>query len=318
MRLTLLTALTAILLVPHAKAEPPPPAAAATEVPAPGAVPEPSAGAAEAPGDDAAERAAFEALLSYQQGDVTVGDKLATLHLGNDFRFIGPDHAEKVLVAWGNPPGSKPLGMIFRQGTSATTEDSWAVIVSYSEDGHIDDEDAADMDYDELLADMKTDTNEANAERKQAGFGEVKLVGWAEPPRYDSKSKKLFWAKELDFGSDHHTLNYSIRALGRKGVLELNAVASMSQLGLVKNEMPKVLKAVEFTPGMRYADFNPDLDTVAAYGLGALVAGKLVAKVGMFKLLLAGLLASKKLVIAGLAGLAMFAKKAFSKKSEDA
>lgn len=315
MRLALLTSVIVMLLVPSARADGPTPATPSAEAPA---APEPAAEAVDTSDGDAAERAAFEAQLSYQEGDVTVGNNLAKLHLGQDFRFIGPDDAERVLVAWGNPPGSKPLGMIFRQGTSATTEDSWAVIVSYTEDGHVDDEDAADIDYDELLAEMKEDTQEANVERKQAGFGEVNLVGWAEPPHYDAETKKLFWAKELDFGADHHTLNYSIRALGRKGVLELNAVASMTQLGLVKSEMPKVLTAVEFVQGMRYADFDPDIDTVAAYGLGALVAGKLVAKAGMFKLLLAGLLASKKLVFAGLAALAVLAKKVFSKSSEEA
>jgi uncharacterized membrane-anchored protein len=25
------------------------------------------------------------------------------------------------------------------------------------------------------------------------------LMGWAEPPHYDSSSKKLYWAKELGF-----------------------------------------------------------------------------------------------------------------------
>ena len=50
--------------------------------------------------------------------------------------------------------------------------------------------------------------------------------------------------------------------------------------------LPAVLAATDFNPGQRYAEFDPDLDTVAAYGLGALVAGKVAAKTGLLALLL--------------------------------
>lgn len=58
-------------------------------------------------------------------------------------------------------------------------------------------------------------------------------------------------------------------------------------------------------PLRRYADFNPDIDEVAAYGVGALIAGKVAAKAGLFKGLIALLLASKKLLV--IAGIALFA-----------
>ncbi len=53
----------------------------------------------------------------------------------------------------------------------------------------------------------------------------------AAPPRYeDAATHKLYWAKELNFeGDSGDTLNYSICMLGRKGVLELNAIASIDQ-----------------------------------------------------------------------------------------
>lgn len=108
-------------------------------------------------------------------------------------------------------------------------------------------------------------------------------------------------------------MNYSIRALGRKGVLELNAVATMNQLAVIRREMPTVLGFVEFQEGNRYADFDPDVDEVAAYGLGALVAGKLAAKAGLFKGLIALLIASKKLVIAGVIALAAGARALFNR-----
>jgi uncharacterized membrane-anchored protein len=326
MRRFALVGLSVGLFTSLAFAEPPAPPAAEGKVAAEAAPSAPTPAEGTAPAVDgeeaaeadaeAAERAAFEAQLSYESGDVSVGDNLATLHLGDKFRFLGKDDAEKVLVAWGNPPGSEALGMIFPAGTSATTEDSWAVVVTYSEEGHVEDDEAKDLDYAEMLKDMKKDTEESNGERQKAGFGVVHLVGWAEQPHYDDKAKKLYWAKELDFGNPEHTLNYDIRALGRKGVLELNAVASMTQLALVKKEMPGVLAAVEFKQGSRYADFDPDIDTVAAFGIGALVAGKVAAKAGLFKLLIAGILAGKKFIAAGLLAVGALAKKLLGKKDD--
>ncbi|WP_437497153.1 DUF2167 domain-containing protein [Sorangium sp. So ce1099] len=251
----------------------------------------------------------FDAELKLQSGKVTVGDNLAELDVPEAFRFTGPEGARKVLQAWGNPPGSDALGMLFPAGLSPLADDSWGVVISYVEEGHVDDDDAKDIDFGELLAEMQKDTSERNLERQKAGFPAVRLTGWAEPPHYDPASKKLYWAKALEFdGNKDGTLNYSIRVLGRKGVLELNAVSGMKQLATVRSEMQSVLKFVEFKSGNRYEDFNEDIDHVAAYGIGALVAGKVAAKAGLFKGLLAVLLASKKLVVAGLMAVAGGAK----------
>ena len=166
---------------------------------------------------------------------------------------------------------------------------------------------------------MKKDTLEANPERKKAGYGSVELVGWAAPPHYD-KTAKLYWAKELRFdGGAETTLNYNIRALGRRGVLVLNTVAGKSQLAVVEKEMPKLLPMLAFNEGHRYSDLIPGTDSVAAYGIGALVAGKLAAKVGLLKWSIAILFASKKLVAVGLLGVGAGIKSLFGrgKKNEE-
>lgn len=263
------------------------------------------------------QKEAFEAALSFESGDVTVGDDLATFHLGESLRFLGKDDAARLLSAWGNPPGEAPLGIVMSKDASVFDEASWAVVVSYVDDGHVEDEDAKDIDFDELLNEMKEETEELNPEREKAGYPPVHIVGWAEPPHYDASSRKLYWAKELDFGSSDHTLNYSIRVLGRTGVLELNAIATMGQLATVKAAMPGVLNAVEFNPGKRYSDFTPSVDKVAAYGIGALIAGKVAAKAGLFKVIIALLFASKKLLVAGGVGVFVLLKKLLSRKKEE-
>ncbi len=63
---------------------------------------------------------------------------------------------------------------------------------------------------------------------------------------------------------------------------------------------------VAFEEGSRYVDFDPDVDQVAAYGIGALVAGKLAAKAGLlakFAPLLLGLKKFGIVIIAGVIGI---------------
>ena len=110
-----------------------------------------------------------------------------------------------------------------------------------------------------------------------------------------SSTKKLHWAKALRFeGQEVQTLNYNIRALGRRGVLVLNVIADMDGLPVVERNLPEVLAMTEFSPGHRYHEFDPDLDEVAAYGIGALIAGKVAAKAGLFAKLGVLLVALKK------------------------
>jgi uncharacterized membrane-anchored protein len=163
-----------------------------------------------------------------------------------------------------------------------------------------------------MLKEMKEADKEHNAARKEAGYGAIELVGWAEPPHYDAASKKLYWAKELQSeGSQHRTVNYDIRVLGRRGYLSLNAVARMDELAEVKTGMQQLLPMVEFDAGSRYADYDKSTDKVAAYGIAALIGGGIAAKAGLFAKLGALLLGLKKLLIPLVILVAAFAKKIF-------
>ena len=83
---------------------------------------------------------------------------------------------------------------------------------------------------------------------------------------------------------------------------ELN-LTDPCELAEIESATPTVLASVNFNEGHRYADFDPSVDKVAAYGIGALIAGGVAAKAGLFKGLLAVLIAGKKLVIVGVAAI---------------
>lgn len=266
--------------------------------------------------DDAAAKIIGK--LDFRGGDIALPAAGATLHLASSFKYLGPDDAERVLTElWGNPPGSDALGMLVPSDIPLSADDSWAVVITYSDDGYVKDDEAASIDYDDLLAQMQEETRDSNAARERAGYGSIELVGWAEPPHYDQASNKLYWAKRLKFdGAEADTLNYDIRVLGRKGYLSLNAVAGMSQLAQVQDGMRQAITMAEFDTGQRYADFNESTDKLAGYGLAALIGGAVAAKAGLFAKLGAVLLAGKKFVILALAGLAALAKKLFGGKKD--
>jgi len=268
-----------------------------------------------------AAAAQFEASLTFQQGEVKLPNGVATLQIPEGFRYIGPADAQRVLEeAWGNPNGQGTLGMIFPSDVEVISERGWGVVITYEEDGHVSDEDADKIDYTELLADMQESVADENAQRKDAGYEAIQLVGWAATPRYDKAAKKLYWAKELKFGTaSQNTLNYNIRILGRNGVLVLNAVSGMPELSKVETDMQHVLAFTNFTPGHRYEDFDASIDKVAAYGLGALVAGGIAAKTGLLAKLLALLVAFKKVIILGVVAVAgVVGKLLFGRKDQSA
>lgn len=245
----------------------------------------------------------LEAALHWRTGEIPLAGGVARLALTPDWRFLGPDDAERVLVeAWHNPPDrERPLGMLFASDVGPFSADPWAVVLSYTEEGHVSDADAEQVDYDALLREMQASASAGNDERVKQGYLPVELVGWAARPYYDRALHKLHWAREVRFGDEReHVLNYDVRVLGRRGVLVMQAVAPMARVESVSARMRDALLLVEFEPGQRYEDFDSRADEVAAYGIGGLVAGGLLAKAGFFKLLFAGLLAAKKLVVLGL------------------
>jgi uncharacterized membrane-anchored protein len=256
------------------------------------------------------------ASLKFQEGKIALPGGIATLDLPDGFRYLPPADAGRLLSeGWGNPPGIETLGMIVPTAVNPLTREGWGVVVTYEKEGHVKDDDADSIKYDELLKSMQDSMKEANEERKKQGYQAMTLVGWAEAPRYDKASHKLYWAKELHSeGDKENGLNYNIRVLGREGVLVLNAVANMEQIAQIRKEMKTVTAFSDFTPGNRYADFNEKTDKVAEYGLAALIAGGAAAKLGLFGKLFALLLAFKKLIVVGIGALGVGIAKLFGRK----
>ncbi|HOY20171.1 MAG TPA: DUF2167 domain-containing protein, partial [Haliscomenobacter sp.] len=231
----------------------------------------------------------IEKTFIYEHGTITLKNGIGQIVVPDGFKYLNPAQAERVIVdLWGNPGGENiTLGLILPENQGVLSERGYVFNIQYDEIGYVKDNDADKIDYDELMTEMKKEAVEANKLREEQGYEPIYMVGWAAKPFYDGNKKILHWAKEIKFGTNEvNTLNYNVRVLGRKGVLVLNAIATMADLPLVKKDVPLVLDIVQFNDGFKYQDFDPKIDEVAAWTIGGLVAGKLLAKVGFFAVLL--------------------------------
>ena len=269
-----------------------------------------------------AQRAqAFYDSLHRQTGIINVAGGKLTLEIPATLYFIGPEDSRRVIVeVWRNPPSSAEgiEGMIFPAGANPYS-DTWGAAVSYSNDGHVSDSDAAHTDYAELLRKMQNATRQQNTYRQQHNYPGISLIGWAEPPHYDAHERKLYWAQALgDGGATASTVNYDIRVLGRSGYLVISFVADIAQLQDIKQIAPTIMTVASFTSGNTYADYREGVDQRAAYGIAGLIAGgaaaAIVQKTGMLALLLAFGKKFIVLIIAGFAALGNFVRRLFGGK----
>ena len=279
---------------------------------------------APAPAAVAAPDLSWQDKLEHQTGVVTLLGSGAKLNLGQDYYFLNAADSKTVLVdGWGNPPDSANgvLGMIFPTRFKPMDENAWGAVVSYEDTGYVADKDARDTDYDKLLNDLRKTEDDDNKARQEAGFGAVHLVGWAERPTYDATRHVVIWARDLKFASaDHDMLNYDIRVLGRRGVLSLNVVSSLSDLAEVKAAAGQISSTAAFESGSTYADYKKGSDKVAEFGVAGLIAagvGAVVAKkLGLLAIVFLFLKKGLVLVVAAFGGGVAWFRRTFLGKKD--
>ena len=266
---------------------------------------------------------ALVASLKPQQGEIVIPAAKARIRLGQDFVYLEADDAKKLLVeGWGNPPDAVEgvIGVVLPAGKNPMAAETWGAVVTYEATGYVTDDDAKTADYGALLKDMQSGEEETNARRREQGYATQHLVGWAQPPSYDPANHSMVWARNIHFSdNDENTLNYDVRLLGRHGVLSLNLITGMSQLERVRPAAASLASRVSFDAGARYADFNPDLDEKAGYGLAGLVAAGAGAaaakKLGLLAILGVFLKKFAVVAIAGLAGIAAWLRRLFKREA---
>ena len=239
----------------------------------------------------------------------------AVLKLPAGMEFIPQPAASRLMKAMGNSGDDRLLGMV-----QSSSDAQWVVLARYEASGYVKDDDARDWNVDELFTSLKDGTEEANKDRRQRGFPELEIVGWVQKPSYESASHRLVWSmaarRKGQADEAGQSVNYNTYALGREGYISLNLITARDAVERDKPVAHTLLSALSFNDGKRYEDFNSSTDSVAKYGLAALVAGVAVKKLGLFALAGAFFVKfAKLLLLAGIGVLAMI-KKFFGGRSQ--
>ena len=231
---------------------------------------------------------------------------IAEINLPEGYKFADREGTKRFLELTQNPTSGRELGVVIRD----TEAGAWFVVFEFKDIGYVKDDEKDTLDGEALLKSIKTGTENANEERKKRGWSTMSVVGWERRPAYDAATHNLTWAiRGRSDGSD--SVNYSVRLLGRGGVMDADLVLAPEHLASALPEFNQVLGDFAFKPGQKYAEFRQG-DKIAAYGLTALVVGGAGAAA-----VKSGLLAKLwKAIVGGVVALVALVKRLFKGRSE--
>ncbi|WP_438480410.1 DUF2167 domain-containing protein [Oleiharenicola lentus] len=242
---------------------------------------------------------------------VALGSK-AEIKLPEGYAFVGPDSLDRFYELTRNSRSGNEVGVLL-------APNDWMLFFDYDDVGYVKDDEKDKLDAEKLMKSMTEGQEAANSARKERGWDEMKLNGWATQPHYDTKTNHLKWAITLSSSQDNYKepwINENIRLLGRGGVMNVTLVSDTSGFKTAELEADTLLaQNFSYVQGEKYAEFKQG-DKVAAYGLAALVLGggaAAAAKLGLLAKF--GIFFGKfwKFIVGGLVALWMGIKKIMNK-----
>jgi len=213
--------------------------------------------------------------LGPTQGDIA---GFATIIVPKGSAFLGSASTRRFLEIQGNLGTDGGF-------TFAPNDVAWFSVFSFDPSGYVPDDEKIDPDA--LLDILKKSNAESNEERKRRGLETLVLEDWFITPHYDVQTKRLEWGTKLRQASGGVTVNYSIRLLGRGGVMSALLVSDPTSLDKDVRTFKAALAGFDFNTGQKYSEYRTG-DKVAEYGLAALIVGgaaAAAAKSGAFKFL---------------------------------
>jgi uncharacterized membrane-anchored protein len=232
----------------------------------------------------------------------------ATIKLGPDVQFLDANATRSFMTLTGNLPDGENYVLVSKNRT-------WWAAYNFSDIGYVKDDEKIDAAA--LLQQMKDSDAAQNEARAELGLEPLTTVGWAVPPHYDPTTNNLEYGINISAPSGQN-INYHMRILGRRGVMDATLVTSAETLQSDLAAFRAANKGFAFLPDESYAAFKEG-DRVSEYGLAALITGgaaAAAAKKGLFAGLLLLLAKFWKLIlIAAVAGFAGF-RRFFGRKEE--
>ena len=209
------------------------------------------------------ERASREIrALNWQRGPTEgkIG-ATATIKVAEGQAFLDAPNTRRFLELNGNPGRDNHYTLLSQE---------WFAVFFFKDTGYVKDDEK--LDAAALLKSLQESDTPANEERKRLNMPPLYTDGWQVPPHYDVNTRRLEWGVRLRQDDGRSTINYTIRLLGRRGVMHATLVATAAAIDRDIADFKTALTGYDFVPGERYAEFRSG-DRVAEYGLAALVLG---------------------------------------------
>lgn len=241
----------------------------------------------------------------------------ATLNIPANYYFVPKMQANALMKAMGNSESPELYGLIVPNDE----KDNALFTVEYQADGYVKDNEAKDLNPDDILQSYKEGTEQANEERVKQGYPALEVTGWAQKPVYDAASHRLTWAMlGHDKGAgtaDDDGVNYETRILGREGVISITMLVNAKELSASQAKADALTTGLQYNEGKKYENFSASAgDKVAEYGLAALITGAVAKKLGLFAVILAFVAKFAKLGLIAVFAAFPFLKRMFKRKEK--
>ncbi len=232
--------------------------------------------------------------LDIRTGTVEVKGGVATIDIPDGWAYL--DHREARLViekVWGFPAREATLGLIL-----PPNDTPWGGIwISYTEIGHLDDKNV-DLDPSGLAEQIREKEFLVNTKRKKQGKPTIELVGWTDPPHYDSTTKKLRWGRSVLLDGQP-AQRYDMRVLGAEGILAMVAIVQTADTALVVPGARRVLAGTRLSAALSYSRYDPKVHKEYKTKVANLIRGnRQRLPVELFRVVLRPVIAVAVLVIA--------------------
>jgi len=190
-------------------------------------------------------------------------DDIAEVNVPDGYQFVARDGATAILTRMGNPVPKNLVGLLASPSTRG------GIVLKFSKIGFVKDSDKDQLSATNMMAAIQRVIDRQNIEAAKQGLPLISSAEWQLKPSYDAAQNKLEWAIKAQAGKDI-AVNYSVRMLGRQGVLELVAVQP-NEPDIDLAPLKRLASGISFVKGQRYSDFGHG-DKVAKTSLAALAA----------------------------------------------
>lgn len=198
------------------------------------------------------------------RGHVSLLDAPIEIDIPAELQFVDGRNTKFLLSQfWGSDPDALKdvVGMLIPDTLSSIINLDKAFIISYSNDGFVNDKLMRNFSYDKLLKILR-----ANQDNSYTN------ISWAWTPNYDMHTHSL--SLPLAYIENNDTIiTPRIFVFGRYGVTRIDPVASISDYQwLYENNRP-VINSIEYKKGSGYEDYDPKDKTVTYNSVASFLRG---------------------------------------------